>query len=353
MICIRLYDHPFAVVAPRVFHVESLAEWLLEYYGDAPAVKAQVFAGEPSADTEISHDAAAILACDQPEYVVLQSPGGIETIILIVMVIVAVAAIVLMPKPSMPGNVNRTQQSPNNALSARENQVRLLQRIEDIYGTVKSIPSLMMPTYNKYINNQKYEYGYYCVGRGYHDLAELSDGDTLISDIPGASAAVYRPFTSPNSGDAPDVQLGPAVIDKVLTARRAIEVDGITLKAMNQVQLATANTQYSYTPSGGNGVIAQTVKHPNFNAVCTAGDSIDVVMPDYLVMTNPGQPADDAAGTPAVPPSYDSYNYSGRYVVAAVDDGTVTVSNANWPITMAADNKASQPPPTPEPAGGA
>jgi hypothetical protein len=342
---IRLYDHPFAVVAPQVFEVDSLALWLLGRYGEAPAVKIQIFAGEPSADTEISHDATAILLSDADEYVILQSPGGIlEGSLLVIMAILAVAVIILMPKPVMPGNVNRTQQSPNNALSNRENQVRMLERIEDIYGTVKSIPSLMMPTYVKYIDHSKYEYGYYCIGRGYYDLAELRDGDTLISDIDGAAASVYKPFTSPNSGDAPVLQVGDAIIDDVLTVSRAIEIDGITLKALNQVQLGTAYTQYSYAPvAGGNGLITQVTKRPNFNAVCVVGDWVTVVMPDYVVMTSPGTPADPETGSPGTPPTYVTYNYTGTYVVAVVGDGNVTVNGVSWPVYIPANNVTTDP----------
>lgn len=330
---IRLYDHPFAVVTPQVFDVPSLAEWLLSHYGDAPEVKVQIFKGEPCAENEISHDAHAILAGDCAEYVILQSPGGWEIVLAIVLV-VTVAAIVLTPKPVMPGNVNRTQQSPNNALGSRENQVRLLERVEDIYGTVKSIPSLLMPTYNKYIGHRKYEYGYYCVGRGYYSLSQLRDGDTLISDINGASAAVYGPFTSPNSGHAPELLIGDAIIDNVLTVRRAIEVDGITLKAPNQGQLPESG-QYSYTPSGGNGIITQTLKQPNMNAVCEVGQSIVVSMPDYFVLVSAAVPPDEYGygGAPAV---YATYNYSGTYTIAAVGDGNVTVSGVSWPVTIPA-----------------
>jgi hypothetical protein len=190
--------------------------------------------------------------------------------------VVAVAAIVLMPKPSMPGNVNRTQQSPNNALGSRENKARVLERVEDIYGTVKSIPSLMMPTYNKYIAHQKFEYGYYCVGRGYYDIDEVRDGDTLIADIDGASAAFYDPFTSPNHG-APALQIGAPIVDGIATVRRAIEVDGITLKAINQVQLP-AGANYKFTPAPGGDKITQVDKKPNFNSVLEVGDKITIDM---------------------------------------------------------------------------
>ncbi len=328
---IRLYDHPLAVVEPKRFEVASLGQWLLDHYGDAPTVKVQIFKGEPCAENEISYDLQAILASDSDEYVILQSPGGFDpfTWLLIVVAVVSVAAIVLMPKPVMPGNVNRTQQSPNNALGSRENQVRLLERVEDIYGTVKSIPSLMMPTYNKYIGHQKFEYGYYCVGRGYYAIAELRDGDTLIADIAGASASVYDPFTSPNSGHAPVLQVGDAIIDDVLTVKRAIEVDGITLKAANQVELPSgAAEQYSYAPGG---VIVQAFKRPNFNAVCAVGDTVTVAMDNFLVETTPAVPPDGmgGGGSPAV---YATYNYTGSYTVASIGDGTLTVSGASWPV---------------------
>ncbi len=334
---IKLYDHPFAVVAPKVFEVDSLAGWLLGHYGDAPQVKVQIFAGEPCAENEISHDAEAILAGDCDEYVILQSPGGFDPITwaYIIMAVAFVAAIVLMPKPVMPGNVNRTQQSPNNALGSRENKVRLLERVEDIYGTVKSIPSLMMPTYNKYIAHQKYEYGYYCVGRGYHSITEMRDGDTLISEINGASASVYDPFTSPNSGHVPVLQIGDAIIDDVLTVRRAIEVDGITLKAPNQEGLPSSAT-YAFTPGG---TVTQEAKKPNFNAVVAIGDNITVAMADYVIETGAWH---DVAHNVVAEAGADhwhvltstSYNYSGTYTVAAVNDGSIVLAGTSWPIVM-------------------
>ncbi len=302
---IRLYEHPFAPVAPRVFEASSLAQWLLGHYGEAPAVTVQIFAGEPCAANEISQDVKTILAGDAPEYVILQSPGEPTTIFYVVMAVVAVAAVILMPKPVMPGNVNRTQQSPNNALTSRENKVRLLERVEDIYGTVKAIPSLMMPTYTKYIGNKKFEYGYYCVGRGYYDISELRDGDTLIADIAGASASVYAPFTSPNSGHAPQLQVGDGIIDGVLTVTRAIEVDGITLRADNQVQLAGYSTYDFYSE----GRIQQNVTKPNFNAVLHVGDTVEVV-----ASIRGGEPED----------------FSGTYQVTEVGDGYIVVANPNW-----------------------
>ena len=278
---ITLYAHPLAPVAPQVFDgVPSLGEWLLDHYGETPAVRVQVFVGAPCAENEITNDLPALLASSADEYTVLQSPAGFDpfTIGIILAVVFAVAVIVLTPKPEIPNAaVNRTQASPNNALGSRENKVRLLERVEDIYGTVKAIPSLMMPPYVKYSNHSKFEYGYYCVGRGYHSLTELRDGDTLIADITGASAAVYDPFKSPNSGHAPVLQVGAAITGGVLTARRAIEVDGITLKAANQVNLPASGV-YTFTPDAAGALITQAAKRPNFNSVVLVGALVNIAM---------------------------------------------------------------------------
>jgi hypothetical protein len=32
----------------------------------------------------------------------------------------------------------------------------------------------------KYKDNLKYEYGYYCIGRGYYDISEIKDADVLV-----------------------------------------------------------------------------------------------------------------------------------------------------------------------------
>lgn len=298
MITIRLYEHPFAPVAPLVFQADSVGAWLLQHYGDTPQVGLQIYAGEPSAETEITHDLEALLHGRAPVVTVLQSPGGPAVPILINIAIALAVSVVmslLFPPPAMPGNVNRTQSSANNNLAGRENEVRLLQRVEDIYGAVRAIPSLLMPTYNKYQGHQRVEYGYYCVGRGYYDISSIRDGDSLISDISGSSAAVYAPFTSPNGpvGSSPQIQVGDSIIDSIVTAARSVQVDGLTLKAANQIQLPASGT-YTFWPAGtGDGytiptglttdVISQDRKRPNFNAIGNPGDTLTISMSSLLL----------------------------------------------------------------------
>lgn len=291
MIRVKLYDKPFVVATPQVFLTESVGEWLLSYYGEAPNVNVQVFAGEPSAENEITGNLEALLAKDCEEYVVLESPGdtlaAAWTIFQIVMTVYTVATMLLASSPTLPSNVNRTQQSPNNSLGQRENKVRYGERVEDIYGTVKSIPSLMMPTYIKYNNHKKFEYGYYCVGRGYYSITDIKDGDTPLSSITGSSASVYEPFSSPNSGSAPVIMIGDAISDYILTAKRSVEVDGLTLKAFNQVQLPD-NASYTFTPDPSGDIITQALKNPNFSSCTSVGDAITVTnAASTTIKTNP------------------------------------------------------------------
>lgn len=277
---INLYDEPFAVSKPKVFEYNNIGEWLLDYYGESPQVNVQVFKGDICAENEITANLDALVNCKESEVNVLETPGAEITLAsilvnILISVAIAVVAKLLAPTPTLPSNVNRDQQSPNNSLGSRENQVRVSQRVEDIYGTVKSIPSLMMPTYIKYKNNSKFEYGYYCIGRGYYDIQTIKDADTPIATIPGAAASVYAPFTSPNSGDAPQLQIGAAITDDVVTVRRSVEVDGITLKALNQVQLPDSAI-YTFTPNVSGDIITQSSKNPNFASCVSVGDNIIV-----------------------------------------------------------------------------
>lgn len=227
----------------EVLQVPSLAVWLLDQPRDTPLA---LYAG------------GKLLACPED---VLQAVGPVTAVrepgiavgvwaalqAALVQAAVAIAvsyvigALTSSGQSASDSDQNRQTKSPNNQLGARDNQVRVLERVEEIFGRVKSIPSLMMPTYFKYVNHRQVEYGYYCVGRGYYDVSEIRDGDTLLSDFSRASAAVYAPFTSPGHG-APQMQIGAAITDPVLTAQRNEQVDGITLQPLNKLQIVGEQT---------------------------------------------------------------------------------------------------------------
>lgn len=297
MISVRLYDQPFAPAVAKVFEAASIGEWLLGRYGAVPNVTVQVFAGPPSVETEVTHDLMALVRGDAPEYVVLESPGdgySAFQIFQIVVAVFSVASALLASKPSLPGNVNRTQASPNNSLTNRENQVRYLQRVEDIYGTVRAIPSLMMPTYNKYVDNTQYEYGYYCVGRGYYEIASVRDGETLLSSLSGSKASFYSPFTSPNSPDTPFLQIGSSIPDNVVTAVRSIEVDGITITAPNQVSARVDGVYDFFAETTGDRIVDSLSPPNDFTNIFEEGDVVTIVS-DPFSFTSSGSASVDAS----------------------------------------------------------
>lgn len=353
---IRLYRHPFSGEPPEVHVADSLAEWLLAHYGERLSVNLQVYAGEPSVESFVPLTPEALISANEGEYSVLQAPGG-PLIPMIIMMVIS-AAIRYLSQPSQQIN-NRSQQSPNNSLSDRSNKVRVMERVEDIYGTVRAVPSLIMPTYAKYINDQKVEFGYYCVGRGYYDISDLRDGDTLISEINGAGAKVYAPFTSPNSG-SPQSTFGDVsgLIDPILTVTRSGAVDGIILKALNQLQLTSGIPYWFYGAGPGDGYIpassADTIwqspssRQPNFAAVASAGQLLHITMPDQSVTRTVGgsltcsasatsntYTCSDAGfflgikvGSTATISGFSNAANNGAHVVTAVSGNTLTVAEA-------------------------
>lgn len=235
----------------------------------------------PCSDNDITRDFKEVFS-NSGEFTIVETPGFEPTTLLIIGAIAtiltsAVAIATLFTTPGTPGapsrpdipqpvplkNVNRQQESPNNALINRSNRVRINERIPDIGGQVNSIPDIIMSPYRKFNSNIEEEVAYYCIGRKSLLIENIKDGDTLISDIIDASAAVYGPFTSPNSGDSPEIQIGSTIEDLIQTVRRSVEIGGLILRASNE------------TPPGGftNWFSFSTLKIDRFwvNVVTTAG----------------------------------------------------------------------------------
>lgn len=269
MIEIRYHAHPMCKA--EVLHVPSLAVWLLAQPRETPL---SLYAGGKRLDDPqaVLSAVGAVTAVREPGIEAI-SWAAIQAVLVQAAVSIALSYVVgALTASSRTGDQgqNRTTKSPNNQLGARDNQVRVLDRVEDIFGRVKSIPSLMMPTYFKYVNHRQVEYGYYCVGRGYYDVSELRDGDTLLSDFSRASAAVYAPFTSPGHG-TPQLQIGPAITDPVLTAQRNEQVDGITLQPLNKLQILGEQT---WDLDGTAGRVTQKTGYPGIGTIAEPGITI-------------------------------------------------------------------------------
>lgn len=181
----------------------------------------------------------------------------------------------LMPsqKVSSPDLANQQAESPNNSLTNRNNKPRPYERSYDICGTVQSIPCDLMTVYRLYNSAGKViEYGYYDVSRDHLDTpaSGITDGDTLLANITGSSAAVYAPFTSPNSGDAPQTLVGSPISQNLYITASANEVDGQTLKAQNNLQIDVFH--FRIQRSGSTGTITATSNDAAFDDVLKVGD---------------------------------------------------------------------------------
>jgi len=252
-VTIDFFNSPFDK-EPTLFQAETVAHWVLEH--KAELTNYAVYDGQPSQQTDITQNIEKLMS-SEGHYIVLLSPAApvIAFAVVYWMEIAVVLAVVgtgyalsQLSKIKLPDNINRSQQSPNNSLAGRTNEARVLQRIEDIFGKVRAYPSLIQPVYSKYINNKQYEYSYMCIGRGWYDVADVRDGETLLSDIDGTSAEFFNPFTSPNSG-SPFLSIGTAISEPILLVKRSNNVTGEVLKARNQFVLAYTGSMDFYKAS--------------------------------------------------------------------------------------------------------
>jgi len=159
--------------------------------------------------------------------------GGPETYIGIALAVVS-AMIQTALAPDVPNATARNvrQESPNNGLSERTNRARVNGRVPDILGTVRSTCDMLAPPYKVFEDHVEKEIAYMCVGRGAYTIpaAEIRDDTTPCQEIAGTSIEIYGPFTSPNSGDAPQLRIGNAIGLPVLAAKRINSINGQVLQ---------------------------------------------------------------------------------------------------------------------------
>lgn len=183
----------------------------------------------------------------------------------------------ITPKVPDPTTPNTQQQSPNNSLTDRDNKPRPYAKVYDICGTVQTIPSDIMSGWSSFDeNNREFTLNYYYAARGFVDTPAggITDGDTLLSAISGSGAAIYDPFTSPNNS-APRQVVGQAFTEGVYISSRSNEVDGITLRAPNEL-IAKVSDTTTASLSGSSGTITDTGENAQFDELFAIGDLVTV-----------------------------------------------------------------------------
>lgn len=226
-------------------------------------VPVRVYLGEIGDDTDVTDDFEALKDEDAVYHIVEGAGGGALVVGALVALVVVAATVLLTKKPNLAVTATNNQaKSANNSLTDRSNKPRPYERSYDICGTVQTIPNDLMQTYKAFDNiGNLLEYSYYDAGRGHlHIEADgVTEGDTLISDITGSSVAVYAPYTSPNNTTSPQLQIGDVIDQKLYVTYSNDDVDGIVLKAPNDIGANPSSggtakristTGYLYDPSG-------------------------------------------------------------------------------------------------------
>ncbi len=264
----------------------------------------KIYIDEVGEDNDVTEDFDALQ--EDAQFFIIEGAGGGGGIIGKLLDPLGVTKQILKlvsPQTAASSSLSNQQgESPNNSLTDRTNKPRPYERSYDICGTVQSIPNDLMTVYKTYNSaGNVVEYGYYNVGTGPLDtpISGITDGDTLMSEITGSSAAVYAPFTSPNNS-APAVLVGDPINENLYITASSNEIDGATLKAPNELATNVGDIAEA-SLSGTIGTILDASGDSEFNAYISVGD---VARLTNIIVDLPGD------NTEA--------NLSGYYVVTSV-----------------------------------
>lgn len=260
----------------RATHEMAPMAFVVAHVPDGTPFK--IYIDEIGDDTDVTEDFDALQ--EDATFYIIESPGGgvVKGVFSLVGKILNPILKLFTPSTQAAAAPNQQGASPNNSLTDRTNKSRPYQRTYDICGTVQCIPNDLMTVYRKYdTNGNVIEFGYYDVGRGPLDTpaSGITDGDTRLSEITGSSAAVYGPFTSPNSG-VPQTMVGNPITEGLYVTASSNEVDGAELKAANDL---TANIGDVATVSrvGNVATIVDPTGDSRFNDYMKVGDAIELI----------------------------------------------------------------------------
>lgn len=260
----------------RATHEMAPMAFVVAHIPDGTPFK--IYVDEIGDDTDVTEDFDALQ--EDATFYIIESPGGgvVKGVFSLVGKILNPILKLFTPSTQAAAAPNQQGASPNNSLTDRTNKSRPYQRTYDICGAVQCIPNDLMTVYRKYdTNGNVIEFGFYDVGRGPLDTpaSGITDGDTRLSEISGSSAAVYGPFTSPNSG-APQTMAGNPITEGLYVTASSNEVDGAELKAANDL---TANIGDVATVSrvGNVATIVDPTGDSRFNDYMKVGDAIELI----------------------------------------------------------------------------
>ena len=294
-------------------HNDSPLNFVVNHIPDG--VPFRVFLEEIGEDNDVTEDFDALK--QDAVFHILEGAGGgaIKGVMKVFSIILKPLAKLLTPSTKGASNnlANQQADSPNNSLTDRNNKARPYERSYDICGRVQTIPNDLMTTYKVFNSSGTVvEYGYYDAGRGYLDIKpeDVTDGDTRVQEITGTSVEIYAPFTSPNNTSAPQLRIGDPINQGLYLTVASNEVDGVVLKAQNDLQVDVQG--FTVQRIGSTGQVIGT--DAGFDDLVSVGDIafFDNVYAD----TTPGSLGGEV-------------NLNGYYPVLSVSETTILVDVSN------------------------
>lgn len=294
-------------------HNDSPLNFVVNHIPDG--VPFRVFLEEIGEDNDVTEDFDALK--QDAVFHVLEGAGGgaIKGVMKVFSIILKPLAKLLTPSTKGASNnlANQQADSPNNSLTDRNNKARPYERTYDICGRVQTIPNDLMTTYKVFnTSGTVVEYGYYDAGRGYLDIKpeDVTDGDTRVQEITGTSVEIYAPFTSPNNTSTPQLRIGDPIDQGLYITVASNEVDGVVLKAQNDLQVDVQD--FTVQRIGSTGQVIGT--NAGFDDLVSVGDIafFDNVYAD----TTPGSLGGEV-------------NLTGYYPVLSVSETTILVDVSN------------------------
>lgn len=336
MAVIRLYQRS-NLTDPIIIERPCFADWLREMGGLPDGYR--VYSGAVAASTDITEqlyeNPELMLECDDTVYDICAPMGGAGLLIpIIASVIVAAAIVLLMPKISID-TANRKQSSATNSFGSRENEPRVNERIDDIFGTINGhLPSLWQYPYYRYNNNTQFEYFYACVGRGkYQFNSTPTDGVTPVTRIPGAKVNVFGPGKSPNNSAAtPDLQWGGLINTPLLTITESKETASTELSPPND--LGIQDVEWKLTGVNSTTGLFEITPIDGFTLTdyFSVGDQLETYQMVYLASNGSVTlyhllSAPDVWGGVSFSTFTDvDLSSGGHYIITAVSENSITVT---------------------------
>lgn len=189
MATVVISHDPSGITKKEMFQVDGcVIEWLVDRYKDGFKVPTKVFLNTPSNEIDLREYPYGLVTNDVV-IVAHQPAGGAEALINPFVWIPATIDYIkslapIEPSFDAPENFDTgTAGSPNNKINGQTNTIRLYEKIPQVYGTFKSYPDTIIPSYGIWVNNEWILAEYFMISDGIrtdHTISEVRRDNSVL-----------------------------------------------------------------------------------------------------------------------------------------------------------------------------